>query len=247
TDEAQEKAGTAVAKSVKLALKGEFVPDAVNVQGGAIAEDVRPGLPLAEKLGRVFTALAGGIASRVEVEVRGEIAQYDVKVLELAVLKGVFTDVVEKSVIYVNAPLFAQDRGVEMSLVTDDESPDYRNLITVRGTLPNGHQLSIAGTLARPKNAEKLVKVDDFDVDLTLSEHFGFFRYEDRPGVVGVIGQILGEHGINIAGMQVARDAKGGHALVALTVDSALPAPVIETIVEKIGAASGRAVDLVEV
>ena len=247
TDEAQEKAGTAVAKSVKLALKGEFVPDAVNVQGGAIAEDVRPGLPLAEKLGRVFSALAGGIASRVEVEVRGEIAQYDVKVLELAVLKGIFTDVVEKSVTYVNAPLFAQDRGVEVSLVTDDESPDYRNLVTVRGTLPNGHQLSVAGTLARPKNAEKLVKVDDFDVDLTLSEHFGFFRYEDRPGVVGILGQLLGEHGINIAGMQVARDAKGGHALVALTVDSAIPASLIEAIVEKIGAASGRAVDLVEV
>jgi D-3-phosphoglycerate dehydrogenase len=247
TDEAQEKAGTAVAKSVKLALKGEFVPDAVNVQGGAIAEDVRPGLPLAEKLGRVFSALAGGIASRVEVEVRGEIAQYDVKVLELAVLKGIFTDVVEKSVTYVNAPLFAQDRGVEVNLVTDDESPDYRNLITVRGTLPNGHQLSVAGTLARPKNAEKLVKVDNFDVDLTLSEHFGFFRYEDRPGVVGVLGQVLGEQGINIAGMQVARDAKGGHALVALTVDSAIPAALIETIVERIGAESGRAVDLVEV
>jgi D-3-phosphoglycerate dehydrogenase len=247
TDEAQEKAGTAVAKSVKLALKGEFVPDAVNVQGGAIAEDVRPGLPLAEKLGRVFSSLAGGIASRVEVEVRGEIAQYDVKVLELAVLKGIFTDVVEKSVTYVNAPLFAQDRGLEVNLVTDDESPDYRNLITVRGTLPNGHQLSVAGTLARPKNAEKLVKVDDFDVDLTLSEHFGFFRYEDRPGVVGILGQLLGEQGINIAGMQVARAAKGGHALVALTVDSALPAALIETIVERIGADSGRAVDLVEV
>jgi D-3-phosphoglycerate dehydrogenase len=247
TDEAQEKAGTAVAKSVKLALSGEFVPDAVNVQGGAIAEDVRPGLPLAEKLGRVFTALAGGIASRIEVEVRGEIAQYDVKVLELAVLKGVFTDVVEKSVTYVNAPLFAQDRGVEMSLTTDDESPDYRNLITVRGTMPNGTQLSIAGTLVRPKFTEKLVKVDNFDVDLNLSEHFGFFRYADRPGVVGVIGQLLGEQGINIAGMQVARDTKGGDALVALTVDSALPVPVIETIVEKIGATSGRAVDLVDV
>jgi len=247
TDEAQEKAGTAVARSVKLALSGEFVPDAVNVQGGAIAEDVRPGLPLAEKLGRVFTALAGGIATRIEVEVRGEIAAYDVKVLELAALKGVFTDVVEKSVTYVNAPLFAQDRGVEVSLVTSDDSPDYRNLITVRGTLPDGHQLSVGGTLARPKFVEKLVKVDDFDVDLTLSEHLAFFRYEDRPGVVGVLGHILGEHGINIAGMQVARDTRGGHALVALTVDSALPVAVLEAIINEIGAESGRAVDLVEV
>lgn len=246
THEAQEKAGTAVAKSVRLALKGEFVPDAVNVQGGPIAEDVRPGLPLAEKLGRVFTALAGGLASRIEVEVRGEIAQYDVKVLQLAVLKGVFMDIVEKAVTYVNAPLFAQDRGVEATLVTEDESPDFRNLITVRGTLPTGQQLSVAGTLAGTKQVEKLVKIDDFDVDLTLSEHLGFFRYEDRPGIVGILGRILGEHGINIAGMQVARDVKGGHALIALTVDSAIPDTVVETVVREIGASSGRAVDLVE-
>jgi D-3-phosphoglycerate dehydrogenase len=246
TDEAQEKAGTSVARSVKLALSGEFVPDAVNVQGGAIAEDVRPGLPLAEKLGRVFTALAGGIASRVEVEVRGEIAQYDVKVLELAVLKGIFADVVEKSVTYVNAPLFAQDRGLEVTLTTLDESPDYRNVVTVRGTLPNGTQLSVGGTLGRPKNVEKLVKVDDFDVDLTISEHLAFFRYEDRPGVVGVLGRILGEQGVNIAGMQVARDKMGGHALIALTVDSALPPATIEEIVKEIGAQSGRAVDIVD-
>jgi D-3-phosphoglycerate dehydrogenase len=216
------------------------------VQGGAIAEDVRPGLPLAEKLGRVFTALAGGIASRVEVEVRGEIAQYDVKVLELAVLKGVFTDVVEKSVTYVNAPLFAQDRGLEVTLTTNDESPDYRNLIIVRGTLTNGQQLSVGGTLGRPKNVEKLVSVDDFDVDLTISEHLAFFRYDDRPGVVGVLGRILGEQGVNIGGMQVARDKQGGHALIALTVDSALTASTIEEIVKEIGAESGRAVDIVD-
>ena len=90
TDEAQEKAGTQVARSVRLALAGEFVPDAVNVQGGAVDEDVRPGLPLAEKLGRIFTALAGGVAARIDVEVRGEIAGHDVRVLQLAALKGVF-------------------------------------------------------------------------------------------------------------------------------------------------------------
>src|SRR6185436_17828086 len=95
TDEAQEKAGLAVARSVRLALAGELVPDAVNVQGGVIAEDVRPGIPLTEKLGRIFTALAEGIAQHLDVEVRGEITAHDVKVLELAALKGAFADVVE--------------------------------------------------------------------------------------------------------------------------------------------------------
>src|SRR5205085_5100127 len=105
TAEAQEKAGIAVARSVRLALGGELVPDAVNVQGGVIAEDVRPGIALTEKLGRIFTALAGEVAQQVDVEVRGEITEHDVKVLELAALKGIFTDVVEDAVTYVNAPL----------------------------------------------------------------------------------------------------------------------------------------------
>ena len=247
THEAQEKAGVAVARSVRLALAGELVPDAVNVQGGVIAEDVRPGLPLAEKLGRIFTALAGGVAAQLDVEVRGEITQYDVKVLELAALKGVFADVVEESVTYVNAPLLAAERGVEVRLTTDPESEDYRNLVTVRGTLPTGEQVSVSGTLSGPRHVEKLVEVDGFDMEIVPTEHMAFLRYDDRPGVVGVVGRILGDEDINIAGMQVSRDARGGHALVVLTVDSAIPPATLDRIVTEIGAYSARAVDLVEV
>src|SRR6476620_6736571 len=91
TVEAQDKAGLAVARSVKLALQGEFVPDAVNVQaGGVVDEDVRPLLALAEKLGRVFTAVAGGVAANVTVEVRGSIVESDITVLRLAATKGLF-------------------------------------------------------------------------------------------------------------------------------------------------------------
>ena len=104
-----------MARSVKLALQGEFVPDAVNVQaGGVVAEDVRPLLPLAEKLGRVFTAVAGGVAAGVTVEVRGEVVANDVSVLKLAATKGLFAAVVEEQVTYVNAPHLAADRGVEV-------------------------------------------------------------------------------------------------------------------------------------
>ncbi|KWW99616.1 phosphoglycerate dehydrogenase [Carbonactinospora thermoautotrophica] len=246
THEAQEKAGIAVARSVRLALAGELVPDAVNVQGGTIAEDVRPGLPLAEKLGRIFTALAGGVAAQLDVEVRGEITQHDVKVLELAALKGVFTDVVEDTVSYVNAPVIAQERGVEVRLTTNAESPDWRNLVTVRGTLPDGKVVSVSGTLSGPKHIQKIVEIDGFDIELEPTEHMAFFRYEDRPGIVGIVGRVLGDHGINIAGMQVSRDFKGGHALMALTVDSAIPQPVLAEIMKAIDASNGRVVDLVE-
>ena len=244
TSEAQEKAGTQVAQSVRLALAGEFVPDAVNVQGGTVDEMIRPGLPLAEKLGRIFTAVAAGIAARVEVEVRGEIAGLDVSVLQLAALKGVFSDIVEDTVTYVNAPLLAADRGVQVSLVTDKQSPDWRNVVTLRGTLPDGQVVSVGGTLTGQRQVEKLVEVNGFDMEIAPAEHMVFFTYSDRPGIVGVVGKILGDQGINIAGMQVCRNARGGQALIVLTVDSALPLAVLDEITSSIGAVFGRAVDL---
>lgn len=245
TDAAQEKAGIAVAKSVRLALSGELVPDAVNVQGGVIAEDIRPALPLTEKLGQIFTALAGGVAQSIDVEVRGEITEHDVKVLELAALKGIFTAVVDDQVSYVNAPLFAAERGTEVRLLTEAESPDHRNLITIRGTLADGAQVSVSGTLVGISRRERIVEVDGFLIDVEPTNHLAFLRYDDRPGMVGTVGKILGDAKVNIAGMQVARDAKGGKALVSLSVDSAVPTEVLDQIREAIDAESVLGVDLV--
>jgi D-3-phosphoglycerate dehydrogenase / 2-oxoglutarate reductase len=246
TREAQEKAGTQVARSLRLALAGEFVPDAVNVQGGAVAELIKPALPLAEKLGRIFTALAAGIAVRIDVEVRGEIAALDVSVLQLAAIKGVFTDVTEDSVTYVNAPLMAKERGVDVSLVTREESTDWRNLVTLRGTMPDGHVVSVSGTLTGLRQAEKIVEVNGFDTEIAPAEHMVFLSYVDRPGIVGIVGQILGGHQINIAGMQVCRDARGGKALIVLTVDSAVSQALLDEMMHGIGASAGRVADLEE-
>jgi D-3-phosphoglycerate dehydrogenase len=220
------------------------VPDAVNVEGGVIEEDVRPFIALVEKLGAVFTGLAGGAPEGLTIEVRGELAAFDVKVLELAALKGVFDGIVDEQVSYVNAPLLAAERGVQVGLVVDGDSPDHRNLVTVRGALADGRHVSVSATLSGPKDVEKLVEVDGFDVDLAPAEHMAFLRYHDKPGVVGTVGRILGEHDINIAGMQVSRSSLGGHALIALTVDSAIPAHVVTEIVEGIGAHDGRTIDL---
>jgi D-3-phosphoglycerate dehydrogenase len=91
---------------------------------------------------------------------------------------------------------------------------------------------------------EKIVEIDGYEVDIEMAEHLAFFRYTDRPGVVGTVGRILGEAGVNIAGMQVARDEKGGHALVALTVDSAIPADVLTELAGAISSDWARSVDL---
>jgi D-3-phosphoglycerate dehydrogenase len=230
---------------VRLALEGEFVPDAVNVQaGGLVAEDVRPGLPLAEKLGRLFTAVAGGLAQSVNVEVRGKIAEFDVSVVQLAVLKGVFADIVEEQVTYVNAPLLADQRGLEVALTSDVESPDYRNLVTVRGAMADGTEVTVSGTLFGKNQVPKLTEVQGFDMDLDLSAFLLFFVYADRPGVVGVVGAALGEAGINIAGAQVSRTNRGGDALMAVTVDSPVPPELLADIAGRIGASEARAADL---
>ena len=230
TDEAQEKAGVSVAKSVRLALGGELVPDAVNVAGGVIDPTVRPGIPLMEKLGQVFAGIADGPITSVEVEVRGEIAALDVSVLKLSALKGIFSNTVSESVSYVNAPIFAEQRGIAVRLTTDEESDEYRNLLTIRGTTSEGAQISVSGTLTGTKQIEKLVEINGYDVEVPIAKHLIVMVYTDRPGIVAVYGKEFGDASINIAGMQIARRNAGGQALSVLTVDS----PVDDALLEKV-------------
>ncbi len=244
TDEAQEKAGIAVARSVRLALAGELVPDAVNVQGGQMADQIKPLVPLAEQLGLIACSLAGDAVERVDVEVLGDVIDHDVRVLELSALKGVFQNLVHDPVSFVNAPVLAEQRGVEVALTTNRESGDHRSLVRVRLTLTNGTKVEVAGTSTGPRNIGKLVELDGYDVDVAISDHLAFLRYHDKPGVVGVVGRVLGEAGVNIANMQVARN-DSGHALIVLTLDQPAPAATLEAIVKEIDAHSGRAVSLI--
>ncbi|MCU1413949.1 MAG: phosphoglycerate dehydrogenase [Microbacteriaceae bacterium] len=246
TDDAQEKAGVSVARSVRLALDGELVPDAVNVAGGVIDPTVRPGIPLMEKLGQVFAGLAGSAVTAVDVEIRGEIVEFDVSVLKLAALKGMFSNVVAESVSYVNAPLLADQRGITVRLVTDAVSDEYRNLLTIRGTLGDGSQVSVSGTLTGPKQTQKIVEINGYDVEVPLAEHLIVMLYTDRPGIVAVYGKEFGEAGINIAGMQISRREAGGQALSVLTVDSPVPESLLEAVRASIKADVLREIDITE-
>nr|WP_211160473.1 phosphoglycerate dehydrogenase [Microbacterium sp. MF43] len=246
TEEAQEKAGVSVARSVRLALGGELVPDAVNVAGGVIDPYVRPGIPLVEKLGQIFAALAHSPLTSLDVEVHGELNAYDVSVLKLAALKGVFTNIVSETVSYVNAPLLAEQRGVDVRLLVDDDSPEYRNIITLRGALSDGSQLSVSGTLTGTKQIEKLVGINDYAIELPIEKHHVVMVYTDRPGIVAVYGQKFGEAGINIAGMQIARREAGGQALSVLTVDSPVPDDLLDEVRSDIKADLFRQIEITE-
>jgi D-3-phosphoglycerate dehydrogenase len=247
TDEAQEKAGISVAKSVRLALSGELVPDAVNVAGGVIDPYVRPAIPLVEKLGQVFSGLAHtSPLTSVDVEVRGEITQFDTSVLKLAALKGIFTNVVSESVSYVNAPLLAEQRGIEVRTLSEEESPEYRTVLTIRGALSDGTQISVSGTLAGIKQVEKIVEINGYEVDVPIDDHLIVMQYIDRPGIVAVYGKEFGDAKINIAGMQIARQNLGGKALSVLTVDSPVPASLLEKVRKAIDADVMLEVDITE-
>ena len=244
TDEAQERAGIAVAISVRKALAGELVPDAVNVKGGEIHEEIRPSLPLVEKLSQVATALADELPVSVEVIVRGEVSEYDCSVLATSALKGALVATGAEDVTYVNAPGLAQERGFTSSVTTDPVSPEYRSMISLKAAFSDGTHVTVDGTLMGIKKTEKIIAIDKFDLDLPPTDHLLFLRYTDRPGVVGIVGETLGKTGINIASMQVARSSAGGEALMAITVDSVIPAEIVAGVAKATGANLVRTVSL---
>ena len=245
TDEAQERAGIAVAVSVRKALCGELVPDAVNVKGGAIHDEIRPSLPLVEKMAQIGTALAGELPVSMEITVMGDISGHDSSILATSALKGALLAVGAEDVTYVNAPGLAAERGVTSNVTTTPDSPEYRSMISLHLALSNGKSIKVDGTLMGIRKVEKIIAIDGFDLDLPPSENMLFLGYADRPGVVGTVGNALGAAKINIAGMQVARQAQGGSALMAITVDSSVSESVAASVAKEIGADLVRSVSLV--
>ena len=245
TDEAQERAGIAVAVSVRKALAGELVPDAVNVKGGVIHEEIRPSLPLVEKMAQIATAIAGEAPVSMDLTVKGEISEHDSSILATSALKGALLGCGLSDVTYVNSPALAAERGVTSSVTTDPESPEYRSMISLRAALADGKIVTVDGTLMGIRKVEKIIAIDSFDLDLPPTENLLFLRYSDKPGVVGAVGNALGKAGINIAGMQVARSTAGGNALMALTVDSQISDDLITSVKKETGAELVRSVTLV--
>lgn len=241
TEEAQDRAGTDVARSVLLALAGEFVPDAVNVQvGAAVGEEVRPWLPLVQKLGAVLHAVAGGVPTSLTVDVSGELAGEDVSVLQLAALRGVFTHVVEDQVTFVNTPALAAERGVSVELTTAPESENFRSVVQLRGAMPDGESVTVSGTLTGRSQVEKLVEVNGRHFDLRAEGAVVLLEYTDRPGVMGRVGSLLGEAAVNIEAAQISQTTDGTDAIMLLRVDRAVDPGVLEPIGASVGARTTR-------
>ncbi|HYB82532.1 MAG TPA: phosphoglycerate dehydrogenase [Mycobacterium sp.] len=244
TAEAQDRAGTDVAESVKLALAGEFVPDAVNVGGGVVSEEVAPWLELVRKLGVLAATLSDAPPVSLSVQVCGELASEDVEVLKLSALRGLFSAVVEGPVTFVNAPALATERGVTAKIATASESPNYRSVVDVRAVAHNGSTVNVAGTLAGPQQVEKVVQINGRHFDMRAQGINLIVHYVDQPGALGKIGTLLGTAGVNIHAAQLSEDVEGPRATILLRLDQDVPDDVRSAIGAAVGADKLEVVDL---
>jgi D-3-phosphoglycerate dehydrogenase len=257
TTEAQDRAGVITAEQVVAALTGGLVTNAVNiptVRGEDLAV-LEPYLSLATLLGRLAMSLAERASvDRIEASYYGHLAEFDTRLLTLSVLDGALTGRIEENVNLVNARAIAEDRGIAVSEHKEGESRDYANLVSV-AVVANGDRVEVGGTTFGPRNVPHLVSVYGQTFNIELMKNMAIFRYSDIPGMIGKVGTVFGDHGINIAATAVGRDpdnepdrpaAEGTGRLAVMVISTDVPVPqqVIDEIVAIGGFQRGRAVTL---
>ncbi len=228
TEEAQDRAGVIIAEQVAAALEGGLVSNAVNIPviGAEDLEVLGAYIPLAAKLGRLAMELAEGRVEELRLTYFGGLAQYDTRLLTVAALNGAFQGRSDQPVNYVNAPVIAAERGVEVREERSRSSRDFTNLVRVEA-VSDGEALRVAGTTIGNDDRLWLVSALGFELDMELAPLLVFFRYDDVPGVIGKVGTLFGDSGVNIANMTVSRTRQGGQALMALSIDSQAPPDLV--------------------
>jgi D-3-phosphoglycerate dehydrogenase / 2-oxoglutarate reductase len=245
TAEAQDRAGMITADQVRRALSGGVVTNAVNIAAvrPEEMEALAPFVPLCEKLGRLAQGLGDGSVDRISAEFRGRIAEHDTRLLGIAVLVGILSGHTEEQVNLVNAPALAEERGIELTELKDTVSDEFTELVTVR--IESGKEaVQVAGTTVGPRNLPHLVRVWGESFYMPFADHLVVFRYQDQPGMIGRIGTIFGQHGVNIASAAVGAEESGDQAVLALTTDAAVPDALLDEILQLDGFHTGRAIDL---
>ncbi len=228
TGEAQDRAGVIVAEQVVAALAGEVVTNAVNIPsiGAEDLEHLRPFMPLAAKLARLAMELAPRRVERVLLRYYGTLADYDTRLLTLSALNGAFQGGGDRPVNYVNAPVVAAERGIAVLEERRRLCRDFTNLVRVTVDA-EGVETDVAGTTIGRDDRLWLVRALGFELEMEFAPILVFFRYDDIPGVIGRVGTLFGEAGVNIANMAVSRSRRGGKALMALSIDTEAPTELV--------------------
>jgi len=230
TQEAQEAIGVDVAEQVLQALEGRLPRGAVNVAAfrGDVWDRLSPHLELARVLGSLLRQLSPGPVQAVEVRLEGELSQVEASPLVASVLVGLLGGVTDQVVNLVNATLLASERGVRVVESRQETSEDFASLMRVTAQTPRGTFL-LAGTLFG-RREPRIVRIGEYRIDLGLAPYMLFAWNTDRPGMIGRVGTVLGRHGVNIAGMHLGRESRGGVAVMVLTLDDPVPAPAVDEI-----------------
>jgi D-3-phosphoglycerate dehydrogenase / 2-oxoglutarate reductase len=233
TDEAQDRAGVIVAEQVAAALDGGIVTNAVNIPvvDQADLEVLGPFIPLASLLGRISVELGATRPRRITVAAHGPLSEYDTRLLTAAALNGVFQERVDQVVNVVNATLIASERGIEVVEERNRASRDYTNTVEVR-VVAEREEITVSGTTIGPEPRLFLGGALGFAIDIEIAPHMVFVRYEDRPGVIGRVGSMFGDAGVNIANMAVSRTKEGGEALMVFSIDTPATAELVEALHE---------------
>ena len=244
TAEAQDRAGVIIAEQVVSALEGGLVATAVNIPivEQADLEVLGPYVPLAAKLGRLASSLLSARPERIVVAAHGPLSGYDTRLLTVAALNGVFQGRVDQAVNYVNAPVIAAERGIDVSEQRYGASQHYTNLVQVV-IAADGEEIEVSGTTVGPEHRLFLAGARGFAIDIELAQRMAFLEYDDMPGVIGRVGTMFGEAAVNIANMAVSRTREGGRALMVFSIDSAAPPDLVER-VQSSGFVGARFIDL---
>jgi D-3-phosphoglycerate dehydrogenase len=240
TAEAQDRAGVTTAEQVLHALAGDFVPFAVNVAARGVSEAVRPFLPVAEQIGARFARLLDRTPGAVDVVFAGEIGGYDCRMAELALTKGLMSEIADGPVSYVNAEELAEDAGIKIAFRTSTNSPSG----FISGVKIEGESHSMAGTILVPSGEMRIISVDDITVDIPPADHLTLVANTDQPGMIGIVAAALGDAGINIDDMHIGHAPGADMALMVIATRQAISPELAASIEAQDGITSVRSLDL---
>ena len=228
TAEAQANVALQVAEQVGEVLTDRIIRNAVNVPSvdPEVFQKLRPYIELAERLGRIQAQLSEGQLERITVDFRGDVSSQPTSPITAAVLKGIMETISDEPVNFVNAPVFAQERGLAVDELKSSDHEDFATLITVTYQTTSSRRI-LSGTLFG-KGDPRIVRLDEYDFDALPEGHMLFYINEDVPGIIGRVGTIMGTGNVNIAQMSCGRHEVGGRALTILNVDSRISEDVLE-------------------
>lgn len=230
TTEAQENVAIAAAEQIVDCLIYGTIRNAVNfpsIPADQVAV-LQPYINLAEKIGSFASQIFEGAITEVTLEYRGEAAELNISPMTIAALKGLLTPILEETVNFVNAPFIAKERGIEVKEIKSRDSGDYQSLIALKVKSPVS-EIHIAGTLFSKKDP-RIVKIDNFSVEIMPEGHMLVMNNNDKPGVIGNIGMLLGKNNINIARMHFGRETAGGRAISVVNIDSPVTVKLLKEI-----------------